>query len=183
MKTQISFVLSLTLICAVLGACAASGPHRSTGQVIDDTTIATRTKTALLADSTTDGLDIDVEVNRDKVQLNGFVDSQAQVERAGEIARSIPGVSSVENNLLVSDGTRRTGEYIDDKVISTSVKAALINDPLAPASEIDVEVNRGVVSLGGYVDSNAKRDAAVAAAKGVKGVQKVINNLAVRAGT
>jgi osmotically-inducible protein OsmY len=36
------------------------------------------------------------------------------------------------------------------------------------------------VSLGGYVDSKAERDAAVAAAKGVKGVQKVINNLAVR---
>jgi len=47
-------------------------------------------------------------------------------------------------------------------------------------AQIDVEVNRGVVSLGGFVDSNAERDAAVAAAKRVKGVQKVINNLAVR---
>ena len=182
MKTQSSLVssLSLALVCLVLGACAASGPHRSTGQVVDDTTIAARTKAALLADSTTDGLNIDVEVDRDKVQLNGFVDSQTQVDRAGEIARSIPGVVSVENNLKVSDGTRRTGEYIDDKVLSASVKAALADDPLAPAAEIDVEVNRGVVSLGGYVDSNAERDAAVAVAKGVKGVQKVINNLEVR---
>ena len=180
MKTQSSLVLSLALVCLALGACAASGPHRSTGQVVDDTTIAARTKAALLADSTTDGLNIDVEVDRDKVQLNGFVDSQTQVDRAGEIARSIPGVVSVENNLKVSDGTRRTGEYIDDKVLSASVKAALADDPLAPAAEIDVEVNRGVVSLGGYVDSNAERDAAVAVAKGVKGVQKVINNLEVR---
>ena len=182
MKTQSSLVssLSLALVCLVLGACAASGPHRSTGQVVDDTTIAARTKAALLADSTTDGLNIDVEVDRDKVQLNGFVDSQTQVDRAGEIARSIPGVVSVENNLKVSDGTRRTGEYIDDKVLSANVKAALADDPLAPAAEIDVEVNRGVVSLGGYVDSNAERDAAVAVAKGVKGVQKVINNLEVR---
>ncbi|MCJ7815723.1 MAG: BON domain-containing protein [Xanthomonadales bacterium] len=180
MKTQSTLVLSLALVCLALGACAASGPHRSTGQVIDDTTIATRTKTALLADSTTDGLNIDVEVDRDKVQLNGFVDSQAQVDRAGEIARSIPGVASVKNNLKVSGGNRMTGEYIDDKALSVSVKAALADDRLAPASEIDVEVNRGVVSLGGYVDSNAERDAAVAAVKGVKGVTKVINNLAVR---
>ncbi len=180
MKTQNTLVLSVALVCLALGACAASESHRSTGQVIDDTTIATRTKTALLADSTTDGLNIDVEVDRDRVQLNGFVDSQAQVKRAGEIAKSVPGVASVENNLKVSDGTRRTGEYIDDKALSTNVKAALANDPLAPASEIDVEVNRGVVSLGGFVDSKAERKAAVAAAKGVKGVQKVIDNLAVR---
>lgn len=182
MKTQISLVLSVALVCLALGACAASGPHRSTGQVVDDTTIATRTKTALLADSTTDGLNIDVEVDRTKVQLNGFVDSQAQVDRAGEIARSISGVASVENNLKVSDGTRRTGEYFDDKVLSSSVKAALADDRVAPAAEIDVEVNRGVVSLGGFVDTKAERDAAVAAAKGVQGVQKVINNLEVRAG-
>jgi hyperosmotically inducible protein len=182
MKTRISSAISLALVCLALGACAASGPHRSTGQVLDDTSIATRTKSALLADSTTDGLNIDVEVNKDKVQLNGFVDSQAQVDKAGEIARSISGVASVDNNLKVSDGTRRTGEYFDDKVLSSNVKAALANDQLAPASEIDVEVNRGVVSLGGFVDSNAERDAAIAAAKSVKGVLEVINNLEVRAG-
>jgi hyperosmotically inducible protein len=182
MKIQSSLALSLALVCLALGACAASGSHRSTGQMVDDTTIAARTKTALLADSTTDGLNIDVEVDRDKVQLNGFVDSQAQVNRAGEIARSISGVASVENNLQVSEGgSRRTGEYFDDKVLSSNVKAALANDALAPASEIDVEVNRGIVSLGGFVDSSAERDAAAAAAKGVKGVQKVNNNLEVRA--
>jgi osmotically-inducible protein OsmY len=104
------------------------------------------------------------------------------VDRAGEIARSISGVASVKNNLQVSGGSRSTGEYIDDKVLSTSVKAALVDNPLTSGSEIDVEVNRGVVSLGGFVDSNAGRDAAVATAKKVKGVQKVINNLAVRPG-
>lgn len=180
MKMQSSLVLSLALVCLVVGACSASGKHRSTGEVIDDTSIAARTKTALLADSTTDGLNIDVEVDRDKVQLNGFVNSQAQVDRAGEIARSVSGVSSVENNLKVAGATRRTAEYIDDKALSASVKTALANDPLAPASEIDVEVNRGVVSLGGYVDSNAQRDAAVAAAKQVEGVEKVVDNLTVR---
>lgn len=180
MKIQNTFVLPMALLCLVLGACAASGPHRSTGQVLDDTSIATRTKTALLADSSTDGLQIDVEVDRDRVQLNGFVDSQAQVDKAGEIARSVSGVASVENNLKVSDGDRMTGEYLDDKVLSASVKSALANDALAPASEIDVEVNRGVVSLGGFVDTKAELEAAIAIAKKVNGVQKVVNNLTVR---
>ena len=180
MKIQTSFALPLAVLCLALGACAADGPYRSTGQVLDDTTIATRTKAALLADSTTDGLNIDVEVDRDKVQLNGFVDSKAQVDRAGEIARSVPGVSHVENNLKVSDGSRMTGEYIDDKALSASVKTALVKDKLAPASRIDVEANRGVVSLGGFVDTKEQIEAAVAATEKVKGVKKVINNLAVR---
>lgn len=180
MKTQNVFVLMLASASLTLGACAASGPHRSTGQMVDDTTIATRLKTELLADATTDGLNIDVEVDRDKVQLNGFVDSQAEVDRAGQIARGIPGVASVDNQLKVSDGTRMTGEYMDDKALSVSVKAALADNAVAPASEIDVEVNRGIVSLGGYVDTSAERDAAVAAASKVKGVKKVVNNLTVR---
>lgn len=180
MKIQKLFVLMLAAASLTLGACAASGPHRSTGQVIDDTSIAGQIKTELLADTTTDGLNIDVEVDRSKVQLNGFVDTQAQVDRAGQIAKATPGVTSVDNQLKVSGGKRMTGEYIDDTALSVSVKTALANDAVAPASEIDVEVNRGIVSLGGYVDSNAQRDAAVAAARKVKGVKSVINNLTVR---
>jgi osmotically-inducible protein OsmY len=180
MKTQKLFVLILASATLTLGACAASGPHRSTGQVVDDTTIAGRIKTELLADSTTDGLNIDVEVDRDKVQLNGFVDSQAQVDRAGQIARATPGVTAVDNQLKISGGDRMAGEYIDDTALSVSVKTALASDAVAPASEIDVEVSRGIVSLGGYVDSNAQRDAAMAAARNVKGVKSVVNNLTVR---
>jgi hypothetical protein len=62
-----------------------------------------------MADTLTDGLNIDVEVDRNRVQLNGFVDSQAQIDRAGEIARSISVAASVQNNLQVSDrGSRAT---------------------------------------------------------------------------
>ena len=180
MKFPLYLVMSLALILT-LGGCASSGKERSTGEVLDDTSIAARTKTALLADPITDGLNIDVEVDRDRVQLNGFVDSQAEIDKAGQIARSIDGVKSVENNLRVtSDDDRAAGEYVDDKALATSVNAALAEDPLAKAGRIDVEVNQGVVSLGGFVDSVAARDAAVAAARNVKGVVKVINNLTVR---
>lgn len=181
MKFPLFLVLSLVLVLAALGGCAGDGKHRSTGEVMDDSSIAARTKSALLADPLTDGLKIDVEVDRDRVQLNGFVDSQAQIDKAGQIARSISGVASVDNNLRVSDGgTRRTGEYIDDKTLQASVKAALADDPLVKSMKVDVEVNRGEVSLGGFVDSAAARDAAVATTKKVKGVVKVINNLTVR---
>lgn len=180
MKIQIPFVLTLALVFGTLGACSTSGKSRTAGEYIDDTSIATRTKTALLADPVTDGLNIDVEVDRDHVQLNGFVDSKAQVDRAGEIARSISNVASVENNLKVSAGNRMTGEYIDDNVLQARVKKALASDPVVKSMKIDVEVNRGEVSLGGFVDSNAERAAAVAAVQKTKGVIKVIDNLTVR---
>lgn len=177
---NIKWVLSLAVMLTALSACAGTGTGRSTGEVVDDSVIATRTKSALLANSSTDGLNIDVEVNRGRVQLNGFVDSQSQIDRAGEIARDVPGATSVENNLRLSDGgNRMAGEYLDDKAIQTKVAAALIDNPLVRKMKIDVEVNRGEVSLGGFVDSAEARDAAVDTARKVEGVVKVINNMTV----
>jgi len=181
MKMQLSLVLGLALVVTALGGCAASGQHRSTGEVVDDTSIAAQVKSELLANSETDGLNIDVEVDRNRVQLNGFVNSQAQINKAGEIARSVSGVDSVVNNLRVSDGgDRMTGEYIDDKALQASINTALANDPLVSAMKVDVEVNRGEVSLGGYVDSTAARNSAASTTSKVNGVVKVINNLKVR---
>lgn len=173
--------LGLTLVLAAFVGCAGTDQKRSTGEVMDDTSIATRIKSSLLADTVTDGLNIDVEVDRAKVQLNGFVDSQAQINRAGEIAGSTSGVESVQNNLQVSDGGKRmTGEYVDDNVLKAKVKTALANDPVVHSMKVDVEVNRGEVSLGGYVDSAAARTAAVETTRRVEGVVKVYNNLTVR---
>lgn len=180
MKNQFSKVFIVALACAVLGGCAATASNRSTGEFIDDKSIAASIKTSLLADPATDGLNIDVEVDRNKVQLNGFVDSQSQVDRAGEIARETSGVTSVENNLRVTAGDRQAGEYIDDNSIAARVKLALANDPVVHSLQVDVEVNRGIVSLGGFVDTSAQRSAAVAAAQKVDGVVKVVDNLAVR---
>lgn len=180
MKIQFSKVLMLALVCAALGACAATATSRSTGEYIDDSSITADIKSSLLADPATDGLNIDVEVDHNKVQLNGFVDSQSQVDRAGEIARATSGVASVENNLKVTAGDRQAGEYIDDNSLAGRVKMALVDDPLVQSLKVDVEVNRGIVSLGGFVDTREERAAAVAVAQKVDGVVKVVDNLAVR---
>ena len=180
MKIQFSKVLVLALACAVLGACAATSTSRSTGEYVDDSSITASIKSSLLSDPATDGLNIDVEVDQNKVQLNGFVDNQSQVDRAGEIARSTKGVTSVENNLKVTAGDRQAGEYIDDNSLAGRVKMALMGDPAVQSLKVDVEVNRGVVSLGGFVDTDEERAAALAVTQKVDGVVKVVNNLAVR---
>ncbi len=180
-----SAVLSAALTAALMAAVAlplntAMAGERSAGEVIDDASIAAQTKTALAVDSTTDAIKIDVEVDKSMVQLNGFVDSEEERKRAEEIALNIKGVTSVKNNLKIQPRDRTTGEYIDDKLLISSVKAALADDPVAHALEIDIEADQGVISLGGHVDSEAERDAAYMAASQVAGVVKVINNLDVR---
>src|SRR3990170_1265212 len=70
-----------------------------------------------------------------------------------------------------------TGEYIDDTVITTKVKAAIFNEPSLKSAEINVETFKGVVQLSGFVSSRANIDKAVEVARGVKGVASVRNDM------
>ena len=85
--------------------------------------------------------------------------------------------------LLVSVGCSSTperastGEYVDDSVITTKVKAAIFNEPTLKATEINVETFKGVVQLSGFVNSQADINKAVEVARSVKGVQSVKNDM------
>lgn len=70
-----------------------------------------------------------------------------------------------------------TGEYIDDSVITTKVKAALLNEPNLKSLEINVETFKGVVQLSGFVSSKANINKAVEVARGIKGVSSVKNDM------
>ncbi len=70
-----------------------------------------------------------------------------------------------------------TGEYVDDTVITTKVKAEIFNEPTLKSSEINVETFKGVVQLSGFVSSNASIDKAVTITRSVKGVVNVKNDM------
>lgn len=70
-----------------------------------------------------------------------------------------------------------TGEYVDDTVITTKVKAAIFNEPTLKSTEINVETFKGVVQLSGFVSSNADIDKAVSLTRNVKGVVSVKNDM------
>ncbi|HUX63372.1 BON domain-containing protein [Sulfuricella sp.] len=70
-----------------------------------------------------------------------------------------------------------TGEYVDDAVITTKVKAAIFNEPTLKTTEINVETFKGVVQLGGFVNSQADINKAVEVARSVKGVKSVKNDM------
>ena len=70
-----------------------------------------------------------------------------------------------------------TGEYIDDTVITTKVKAAILNEPTLKSAEINVETFKGVVQLSGFVSTQAAENTAVAVARKVAGVKSVKNDM------
>jgi hyperosmotically inducible periplasmic protein len=74
---------------------------------------------------------------------------------------------------------KTAGETLDDSAIATSVKTKLIGTKGVSSTAINVEVSKGAVSLGGFVESEAEKNAAVAAAKSVKGVARVHDALVV----
>ena len=73
-----------------------------------------------------------------------------------------------------------TGQYVDDSVITTRVKSALLGDAAVKSFEIKVETFKGVVQLSGFVDNSDQRSAAGNDAAAVKGVKDVKNNLLVK---
>jgi hyperosmotically inducible protein len=79
-----------------------------------------------------------------------------------------------------TDTQRAAGETIDDSVITAKVKAALIDNDIVEAGEVNVNTYRGVVQLSGFVDSNDEKTQATQAAKAVDGVKEVRNDLKVQ---
>ena len=91
--------LVLALLIAAPLATAACG--KTVGETIDDTTITTRVKTAMLNDPAVGGLRIDVDTFKGTVTLSGRVKSQAEKEQAIALARMIDGVTEVKDALQV----------------------------------------------------------------------------------
>ena len=164
----------------LVSACAGGPTQRSTGVAVDDAVVLSRVKAALVSNDATKARQIDVEVYKGEVQLNGFVDTEAAKAAATTTARNVEGATSVRNNLQIKAAERSAGQMVDDGVITAKVKSSLIGDPRTKAYEIEVAVNSGVVQLGGFVSNAAGKMAATEVARAVDGVSSVENGLQVK---
>ena len=100
-RNVVIYYLVLLMLIATFTACAATRTHESTGGYIDDSVITTKVKSLLAEDDFLKSFQISVETFKGTVQLSGFVNSQKAVDKAVEIVRSVEGVKSVKNNLIV----------------------------------------------------------------------------------
>jgi osmotically-inducible protein OsmY len=79
-----------------------------------------------------------------------------------------------------TDTRESTGQYVDDTMLTTKVKAAIFNEPTLKSAEINVETFKGTVQLTGFVSSRAAIDRAVEVTRGVAGVTSVRNDMRLR---
>ena len=93
------FALIAAVLLVTMAGCASTARHEGTGEYIDDTVLTTKTKAAIFNEPSLKSAEINVETFKGIVQLSGFVSSQADINRAAEIARGIAGVKSVKNDM------------------------------------------------------------------------------------
>ena len=172
-------ILLIVLLFAISG-CAGSqktGENPVSG-VVDDSTITSRINHEMLKDDVVKARQIDVDTIGGHVTLTGVVATREESSRATQIARKVPAVKSVTNNIQI--GERSFGDVWTDNVISNKIKAKLIAEPEVRSLNIDVDVYLGVVTLTGIVSTKYQKDRAIQISRSTDGTVKVIDNLKVR---
>lgn len=98
-QPKIFSAFCLIILLAFFLGCASTKKHEGAGEYVDDTVITTKVKAAILHDPSLKVAEINVETFKGVVQLSGFVKSQADINRAVEVARGVKGVTSVKNDM------------------------------------------------------------------------------------
>jgi osmotically-inducible protein OsmY len=89
-----------TLLMAT--GCSVARKQETLGEYIDGSTVTTEVKAKLANDPDTSAANINVKtMSGGIVQLSGFAKTQHEKDRAGELARSVKGVTQVRNSLIV----------------------------------------------------------------------------------
>jgi len=98
LKHSISAVFLAGIMAIALG-CSANLPKESAGEYVDDAVITAKIKASILDQPSLKAIEIHVETLKATVRLSGYVATQAQIDKAGTVARGVPGVRMVKNEL------------------------------------------------------------------------------------
>ena len=93
------FALIAAVLMALTLGCAGTSTTEGTGEYFDDTVITSKVKTAIFNEPSLKSAEINVETFKGAVQLSGFVNSQADINKAIEVTRGVGGVKSVKNDM------------------------------------------------------------------------------------
>lgn len=149
---------------------------------MSDAWLATKVKSTLLYHRSVSGFKTEVEVKDGIVTLRGNAPSQAQKELTTEYAMDIEGVKDVNNEMTVTDTSKKTrtmGDKIDDASITALVKMTLLSHRSTSAINTSVTTKNGVVTLTGKAKNSAEQDLATKLAKDVNGVKSVENRMTI----
>ena len=161
-------------------ASLPSAPSATIGTEIDDSVVTTKVKSALLKDPDVKSIDFKVETRKGEVLLSGFAANQSQIDRAIAVTQAVAGVKAVDNKVSLKGAPVTVGNTVDDGIVTTQVKAALLADASIKSLDIAVVTRKNEVQLSGFVDNQAQIDRAVVVARGITGVSSVINDMKVK---
>lgn len=188
----------LLLGVLLFGACASTvpTPRSQAGneavreQDVADARLEREVGLALLEKLGEDGLGVTVDANGGRVTLIGAVDKRATQELAEEVAKSVPGVQSVDNRLFARQESpektapgRAVGHAereVDDAMLELRVGKNLMGEIGRYALDLEVEATDGVVSLRGTLPDPERKSLALKAARGTSGVKDIVDLLQVR---
>lgn len=188
MKKATGMIVLTAVIASTLSAAGCNQtqdsagkppPATTVGTEIDDSVVTTAVKSALLADAEIKSFAFKVETRQGLVQLSGFVESQAQIDRALELVSHVAGVKGVENHVSLK-GATTVGNKVDDTTITAKVKAALLSDANIKSTDIAVATSKNEVQLSGFVEDQGQIDRAIEVARSVEGVTGVTNKMTIK---
>jgi osmotically-inducible protein OsmY len=103
-------IVTLTAIAVLASGCNLMKGKETTGQYVDDATVATRAKAALVKDKTVSASDFNIDVYKGNVTLTGVAKNQEEVNRAIDDIKHVPGVAGVKNATRLATTDRGTGK-------------------------------------------------------------------------
>ena len=100
----------LLIVIAVIAVWTSIRTKGSAGEYVDDSVISTRVKSPLAADDFLKSFQINAKTYQGTIQLSGYVNSHKAVDKTAEIVKSVKGVNSIKNNLIVKQGEEKYHE-------------------------------------------------------------------------
>lgn len=184
---------SLLLVLALAAPPPTPGPLQRVGEALDsaaskvgqtleEALLEAKVKVALLEHLKKEALKVEVEASGTTVTLEGVVSSRGYQSLAEEVARSVSGVTKVENRVRVAEApgggpvsraARKVEQETADALLEAKIKAKLLEVMGVAAFQVEVEATDGVVSLSGTVKEKEQKALAEKTAKAVPGAVEV----------
>lgn len=174
MTDYITSVISSFVVLVAICLLVPAGSAREEDREVSDTAVRNAVEDACLLDAAVPLNEIDVDVRKGVVRLQGTVRNILAKERATRIARTIKGVKAVVNTITIVPPESRT-----DRTITEDIEEALRDDPATESFAVNAGVEDGLVTLSGTLDSYQEKQLAAAVAKGVRGVTGLKNEITV----
>jgi hyperosmotically inducible protein len=189
-----SFRIRTAPVLLAAAICApAIAADRTIGEKFDDAWIDGSIETAYLFNSHLNSFSIRSEVENGEVKLTGVVASDIDRSLAGEIAKGVDGVKSVDNAITVGseqgeidklsakagEGGRDLRQWATDATTTAEIKTRLLANTSTQGLKINVDTKADVVTLSGKVASSEEAALAEQIASNVEHVSEVNNRLVV----